>query len=595
MAGLLDALMTPEAQLGVGLLAAAGPTPQPMSFGQRLAMVTQGLQAQKDQELRRRLLESQMAENDSQAEYRKAQAAKWVNDAEEAKRLGQFAFGGTLAGQGAVGTSSATGGMPSAGGVPPQGFSLSGMTPEQVMVAEKLGYKAAADLWKFQNSPQSVAANSYFRVGNGPVQYAPDVKSGLNYDPRTGRASVIDGADQAMAQITEAQEGAKARVADPRERVKITRPDGSEYEISRAEWLRMQGGGALGQGGVGYTGNPMVDAVMFTESRGRPGAVSPAGASGTMQTMPGTLSNPGFGVIPARDGGPGEKQRVGVDYWNAMTKRYGDPALAAVAYNWGPGNADRWIAEGGDFRKLPKETQDYVGQVMLRNGINATRGGGGAPQAPDLPPGAIQTGLSNDQKIANEAARVRAVKTAEAEVEQSVKAPKEEMRRRAGIEQADRMILKVDQALNKVGGISAGGGAGLSVIPGTTARNLDADLQTIKANLGFAELQAMRDASPTGGALGSVAQQELAALQSTVASLDQSQSPEQLRRNLNEVKVRYQNWKRTVEQAGGQSQPAAKSTTFDQLPPANQYRGRKVRADDGRILQSDGMIWKEVK
>src|SRR5690606_21711772 len=103
----------------------------------------------------------------------------------------------------------------------------------------------------------------------------------------------------------------------------------------------------------------------------------------------------------------------------------------------------------------------------------------------------------------------------------------------AAIAQADRVIGKVDQALKKVGWDTAGGpGKFLSGIPGTEAKNLETDLETIKANLGFAELQAMRDASPTGGALGAIAVQELTALQSTIASLDQAQSPSQLRARL---------------------------------------------------------------
>lgn len=119
------------------------------------------------------------------------------------------------------------------------------------------------------------------------------------------------------------------------------------------------------------------------------------------------------------------------------------------------------------------------------------------------------------------------------------------------VAQADRIINKVDQALGKVNWATAGIAEGVgSVVPGVSrmsgATDLAADLQTIKANLGFAELQAMRDASPTGGALGQVAVQELAALQSTVASLDQAQSPEQLRARLGEVRKHYENWKATV-------------------------------------------------
>lgn len=125
---------------------------------------------------------------------------------------------------------------------------------------------------------------------------------------------------------------------------------------------------------------------------------------------------------------------------------------------------------------------------------------------------------------------------------------KREAATQGGIAQANRVISKVDEALARVDRSTAGlGGSVMAKLPGTPAVDLRADLDTIKANLGFAELQAMRDASPTGGALGQVAVQELIALQSTVASLDPSQSPDQLRRNLAQVKKHYNNWKSTLE------------------------------------------------
>lgn len=143
---------------------------------------------------------------------------------------------------------------------------------------------------------------------------------------------------------------------------------------------------------------------------------------------------------------------------------------------------------------------------------------------------------------------------------------KEANLRRGAVSQADRIISKVDQALARVGPLSAGFGALSKNIPMTPAKNLASDLQTIKANLGFAELQAMRQASPTGGALGQVAVQELEALQSTLASLDQAQSPDQLSSRLNEVKTHYQNWKNAVSQAssGGEQNQAQTITSPDQ-------------------------------
>jgi hypothetical protein len=114
----------------------------------------------------------------------------------------------------------------------------------------------------------------------------------------------------------------------------------------------------------------------------------------------------------------------------------------------------------------------------------------------------------------------------------------------------DNVMNTLDTAVKQTGTFTAGTfGTPLSFLPGTAAKDLASNLETIKANLGFDRLQQMRDASPTGGALGQVAIQELVALQSTVASLDNQQSPSQLKKNLNKVKGHYEKWRATVKKA----------------------------------------------
>lgn len=102
------------------------------------------------------------------------------------------------------------------------------------------------------------------------------------------------------------------------------------------------------------------DAVEQQESGGNPNAVSPAGAIGRMQTMPGTLLDPGFGVAPARDRSDAEMTRVGDEYLNAMVQKYGTEGGLA-AYNWGPGNWEAALrSTGGNTQaalaKAPQET-----------------------------------------------------------------------------------------------------------------------------------------------------------------------------------------------------------------------------------------------
>lgn len=121
------------------------------------------------------------------------------------------------------------------------------------------------------------------------------------------------------------------------------------------------------------------------------------------------------------------------------------------------------------------------------------------------------------------------------------------------IDTANRTISSVDNALKLVSAKTAGFGAAFSVLPETDARTLRGIVDTIKGNIGFNELTAMRAASPTGGALGQVSERELALLTSVLGSLDRYQSPDVLRKNLEEIKTHLNNWKATVEQGGGQA------------------------------------------
>jgi hypothetical protein len=121
--------------------------------------------------------------------------------------------------------------------------------------------------------------------------------------------------------------------------------------------------------------------VLHKESRGQRYdkdnnlLTSPKGAQGEMQVMPGTQRDPGFGVRPAQDNSPDEMARVGRDYLKAMQARYKDSKLAAIAYNWGPGNTDKWLMAGADPSKLPAETRNYI-QGLANGGIIGLAGGG---------------------------------------------------------------------------------------------------------------------------------------------------------------------------------------------------------------------------
>lgn len=111
----------------------------------------------------------------------------------------------------------------------------------------------------------------------------------------------------------------------------------------------------------------LVEHVMKKETGGHKDparAVSSKGATGVMQLMPGTARE--MGVSDITD--PQQNIYGGVGYIAKLEKKYGDPKLAAIAYNWGPGNTDKWLKRGGDFSKLPKETRNYV-KNLAKGGI----------------------------------------------------------------------------------------------------------------------------------------------------------------------------------------------------------------------------------
>jgi hypothetical protein len=101
----------------------------------------------------------------------------------------------------------------------------------------------------------------------------------------------------------------------------------------------------------------------------------------------------------------------------------------------------------------------------------------------------------------------------------------------------DRMKAEAQAILNDdYLGQATGARIGLDYLPGTGARDVSARIGTLKSQSGFAVLQAMREASKTGGALGSVTEGEHKLLQANLAAIgDTGQSTGAYRKRLQQV------------------------------------------------------------
>lgn len=119
----------------------------------------------------------------------------------------------------------------------------------------------------------------------------------------------------------------------------------------------------------------LVFSVIRTESSFDSGAVSSAGAVGLMQLLPDTFTwltdeilfeHLETGMLYD----PETNIRYGTYYLSRLYDRYGRWDLALAAYNGGPGNVDKWLADSnyadgeGGLRRIPfKETRQFVKKV----------------------------------------------------------------------------------------------------------------------------------------------------------------------------------------------------------------------------------------
>lgn len=129
---------------------------------------------------------------------------------------------------------------------------------------------------------------------------------------------------------------------------------GPSRSYKRSEWDSVITDIAIGHG----VDPLLVRGIIEVESGFEPSALSPKGAMGLMQLMPGTASD--LGVSDPWD--PVQNIKGGTKYLSWLLKKYnGDLEKALAAYNAGPNAVDY-------YNGIPpfQETQDYVRTIIAR-------------------------------------------------------------------------------------------------------------------------------------------------------------------------------------------------------------------------------------
>ena len=134
---------------------------------------------------------------------------------------------------------------------------------------------------------------------------------------------------------------------------------------------------------------PFLTRLIWRESAFRVGVVSPVGAQGVAQFMPGTARERGL----ADPFDPEQAIPHAAHLLADLKRQFGNLGLAAAAYNGGPGRVTNWIAGSGG---LPAETRAYVLAITgapaedWRGGATAIEMGapeGGETKKTDIKPG----------------------------------------------------------------------------------------------------------------------------------------------------------------------------------------------------------------
>jgi hypothetical protein len=430
---------------------------------------------------------------------------------------------------------------------PDAAYKLQGQTNDQEDRRQRTIYNMAKGLKPLMDASPERAAQYY------ETQLAPGLeRMGIPVDKKFDRAAIAPVLEQVITMYESAAQGGKGGVQSVR-----IGEDGYYYNV-------MRDGRVVN---TGIKANPNIR-VLEQEGQLPYGVVTSGGVAGS--------------VVPLGGGGPARQAQAGAAPAGGPESGGGHPSQEVVlsAANMmsqaglPPEKIEAWIQQQmsqptsiGAPEPVATAAQQPApvpagGPVRIPTAAETAREVQDAKNASDL--AAYEQGTAN--VVRREGLVSGARESAKNQADKAAMRPKAQLALRQASTRLGRVEEVAASIQPRIGAWTAGLlGSAAAKIAGTPAHDLAADLSTLEAIAGFDELAAMRAASPTGGALGNVTERELALLQASVSAMKNSQSPDQLRRNIERfVRDTKIAWERIQEafdedfgQGGGPAAPAA--------------------------------------
>lgn len=539
--GLLDLLSSDEAALGLGLLAAGGPTTDPnrAGFGQRMAAGVQYAQGNADNRLRRQFQQSQIDENKAQSDMQRQKLAMSQRQMDmDAQFLG-LPPGPSVAtaasAQPALAAASPSGGgaIPErAAGLPKaveafaQGTpaTFGGVALTAAQISQKYGIPVEAIINDYRSNGGKKIAEFIMSKGTPDMQ----VSNGYAYDKnalKPGFLPSLTTSTSGQTSMTQIQDGQPV-VSAPRGALDTYAAYQAASNRSAADYKPQEV--------IGSDGRKI---VVPTSQVLQP----PAGGAGNVQS-------PGYAG--------GDRNAANLESIRIIESEMQKP-----------GNSQ------ADVAAMKRE----VGRLKLQSGITNA-------QLASAPAGNVVE-LSPAEQAANEAARVRAVDTAKADVARDTG-------RVADAKKTSQMREAASTAMKILEGNPTGSGVGafadaVGNFVGQPMKGAS-DAQQLEALGGWMTANVPRMEGPQSDA-------DVRNYATMAGRIGDRTLPVSVRRDALKVVMGLMDKYADLNGAAAADSPKAAPKLIDALPtPNGSNKGQRIRdTTTGKILRSNGMQWKE--